>query len=197
MTITERIKKWSQMETVRIAFYFWAIILFALGVFFTMRFLSIDETDVRQWAESFGPFGWIFLLLATTASVIFSPLSAWTFIGVTVLMYNAWTGYFVGLAGGLIGGTVDYWLANKYGKIFIKKFIGPKTLKAVEEQGEKIKSKGVWTLFAIMPFSVDLTSYAAGLVGFPKKQFGIALAFGVFTNTLLLILLSLGVIELL
>jgi uncharacterized membrane protein YdjX (TVP38/TMEM64 family) len=164
-------------------------------VIWTLGYFDITLDDIRIFSESIGIFGPLILIAATTASLIFSPLSSASIVALSVVMYGPTQGYIIGVIAGLLGGYIDYTIAYLYGKSFIQRFIGPKTLQAVTDQGEKIKKKGAWSLLLAMPLSLDLVSYAAGLVQFKQSHFAIALVFGVLVNTLAVVLLTTGVIS--
>jgi uncharacterized membrane protein YdjX (TVP38/TMEM64 family) len=182
-------------EVVRIICYIILLFSIGYGIVSLFQYFGLGIEDVREFSESIGLFGPIILVLLITASLIFSPLSSGSVIALAVVMYGAVPGYIIGVVAGMLGGGADYYLASRYGKKFILRFVGPKTIKVVEEYGGKIKKRGLPALLIAMPLSLDLVSYGAGLVQFDKKQYAVSLVFGVLLNTLAIVLITTGFIS--
>jgi len=188
-------QKFFSKEWVRVVLYFVLLIAVFLLTIRVLDYFNLGIEELRALTQRFGIWGSLILVAATTASLVFSPLSSSSIIALGVVLYGPIVGYCIGFVSGMLGGLIDYTLAYRYGQRFIGRFVGPKTLLQIQTQGERVKLKGFWALLALTPLSLDLVSYAAGLVQFNTSKFVLALIFGVMVNTLVVVLLAAGVIQ--
>lgn len=107
--------------------------------------------------------GQLIYVLYLVAAVVFSPLNSLVIKPVVLLSYGYWTAVILAFIGTTIGGTVNFFLAKKFGRPIISKLAGEKPLKKIDDMTNAIGNQ-TFLLFRIVGANYyDYLSYAAGL----------------------------------
>jgi uncharacterized membrane protein YdjX (TVP38/TMEM64 family) len=143
--------------------------LAALIVFVTALTLLIQAVGVPQlqaWVESAGPLAPLAYITLKAITYIFAPLTSGpiqVFAG--TLFGNVWIGVLYTVIGETIGGSISFWIARRFGRPTVIRFVGKDGMQQVDEF--YYNRLGGWVPLAIarlVLFSFwDFLSYAAGL----------------------------------
>lgn len=141
----------------------------ALLIFVTVLTLFIQAVGVprlQAWVESAGPLAPLAYITMKALTYIFAPLTSGpiqVFAG--TLFGNVWVGVLYTVIGETIGGSISFWIARRFGRPAVIRFVGKDGMQQVDEFYHN--RLGGWIPLAIarlVLFSFwDFLSYAAGL----------------------------------
>ncbi len=163
-------------------FVFWFIVmavpivgviisLFSPNVFFT------EQENIRVWLNQFGIFGPVVFVGIQILQVIIAPISHYTTSVLGGFLYGAYLGSGLNWIGRIIGHLIAYWIAYRFGRIIVERFVNRETLNKFSHiiSGD---SNTLWLrvliifLMIFLPFFPDdEISYILGLAAFPFKYF--------------------------
>ena len=136
------------------------IVAFSVVLFFVGQ--KIPKEGITQLVQNSGPWAPIVYIILHQLSFVFAPISGFPFLiagfylfGKTVIVYN----YFIVI----IGSSINFWLAKKWGRPIVQKFVGKNSLDRIDSL---TKEYGVKTLIALRILNGgigDFVSYAYGL----------------------------------
>ena len=142
---------------------------------------SIIQTDIESVAEfisSFGIIASIIFLALVIVEVVVAPIPALVLYLAGGYLFGWFLGGTLAVLGNLIGATIDFEIARKYGRRFFMKYIKPKQRKRFDKYA---KNHGGLTIFLlrINPFtSSDIFSYLAGLTNMSRLSLILGTLFG-------------------
>lgn len=86
----------------------------------------------------------------------------------------------VRILGGLLGASINYHLAHRYGRPLLEKLLSKKNYNAVEDLSGKFNWKQFFIITMIPIINTELMAYVGGLgkIGFRKTMFTLLLAIG-------------------
>lgn len=123
---------------------------------------QIPKEGVESFIQNSGPAAPIIYILTHQLSYVLAPISGLPFLvagfylfGKTVIVYN----YFVII----LGATINFWIARKWGRPIVSKLAGADTVKKIDELSQNY---GVVTLIALRMLQGgigDFVSYGYGL----------------------------------
>ena len=125
---------------------------------------SNDEARIEQWVSGFGWFGPIILVLAMVAQMFLIIIPSVALMVVSVLAYGPIWGSLIIFLSVFVASSVGYAIGNYFGDFIVKKLIGGKTEKKIENF---INDYGFWAVVVtrINPFlSNDAISFVAGIL---------------------------------
>lgn len=154
------------------------IIAILLSILLIYVLGNIEESTIQKFIVSWGDFSIIAIIILLLASQVFAPFSGAPvmFIGFKVIGFSSTMilFYFVSI----LSSIINFWIAKKFGRGLVAKFIG---LKALEKVDAIAKSEErallIWSRIVGYYF-FDLISYAIGLTNISFKKY--------FASTLLL-----------
>lgn len=145
-------------------------VLFGTLAFVAITLLMLTAIEwvgvgrIQAYIENAGalaPFAYIALKAVT---YIFAPLSAGPIQLSSGLLFGLWPGIFYSLLGEVIGGSISFLIARKWGRPVVARFVGANSITRVDRL---IAGLGGWWALAysrLFLFSIyDFVSYAAGL----------------------------------
>jgi uncharacterized membrane protein YdjX (TVP38/TMEM64 family) len=140
------------------------LIVFVTVVTFLMNWIGIPELQrVIEEAGAFAPLAYIVL---KTLTYVFAPLTSGPIQVVAGTLFGSvWLGVLYTLIGEVIGGSISFWLARRFGRPMVAKLVGRDGMAQVDDF---VQNKlGGWQSLAIarvVLFSLwDFISYAVGL----------------------------------
>lgn len=139
------------------------------GVFLAVMTIGINAIGldrIQAFIEEAGPLAPLAYIALKAATYIFAPLTSGPIQVVAGAIFgNVWLGVLYTLIGEVLGGSISFWIARRFGRPVVQRFVGKQGMKQVEEFYET--RMGGWRSLAIariVLFSVwDFLSYAAGL----------------------------------
>jgi uncharacterized membrane protein YdjX (TVP38/TMEM64 family) len=143
---------------------------------------SVGVPELQRFIKDAGPLAPLAYIVMKALTYVFAPLTSGpiqVFAG--TLFGNVWLGVLYTLIGETIGGSISFWIARRFGRPRVAKFVGAEGMKQVDEFYHN--RLGGWMPLAVarlVLFSFwDFLSYAAGLapVSFRAYVF-VSLVFG-------------------
>lgn len=128
------------------------------------------DLQVKEFTQSLGVWGYLFLLLGIAIGGIIVPLSSLPFLLAGLALYGFWTTFILYYLGNtIIAPIIDFWIARKFGRPAVLKLAGKKALKQIDKIAEVtgVKALAILRLFGGVLF--DSVSYAMGLTSIPFK----------------------------
>lgn len=139
-------------------------ILFMTVMVFAINAIGVENLQI--FIEDAGPWAPLVYISLKAITYIFAPLTSGPIqIIAGTLFGNIWLGVLYTLIGEVIGGSVSFWIARKFGRSFIRRLVGDSAMNQIDDFYEKRMGGWVSLVAArIILFSVwDFLSYAAGL----------------------------------
>ncbi len=157
-------------------------VLISIFLYFWGR--QIPEEAIESFVQEAGPWAPIAYILVHQISYVLAPISGFPFFvagfylfGKTVIIYS----YFVFI----LGSTINFWVARRWGRSLVSKFAGEGALKKIDQLS---KEYGIITLIALRMLQGgigDFISYAYGLTPMKFSTYIIASALAVIPGTVL------------
>lgn len=138
-------------------------------IFVTVLTLAVQTIGVEKLQgaiEDAGPAAPLFYILLKAVTYIFAPLTSGPMQVVAGTLFGSvWLGVLYTLIGEVLGGSVSFWIARRFGRGVATRFVGEAGMAQVDQfYAERM---GGWRSLAvarIVLFSLwDFLSYAAGL----------------------------------
>ncbi|MGE0544549.1 MAG: TVP38/TMEM64 family protein [Dehalococcoidia bacterium] len=159
--------------------------LLAVGVAFSFafdfvisRFVQLDEARIVGWIEGFGALGPIIYILLLAATIIFTPLPSVVVIGAGGLAFGTGLGVVYTIAGGMIGATINFFIARRLGRGFVERRLGDRAMAQIDMYADRMGATLVFLTRLIPLFNFDWVSYAAGLTRMKYQSYAIASVLG-------------------
>lgn len=146
-----------------------------LSGLFAYQFLQGDAFQTYiMWAQGNVVFYVGILVFLKMLSVIYPPLPSiiLTWSAIPVLGWPS--AYLIDYAGGFLGASVSYWLAQKYGLPILRKLLSEDAVQKIDrlkvKKGREIE--GVIVLRVLLGTTIiEAVSYGAGLLKIPYRKF--------------------------
>jgi uncharacterized membrane protein YdjX (TVP38/TMEM64 family) len=155
--------------------FLYGILVFLLVVlglyFFQKQGPQFNTTQVKELIRSFGILGPLVFMLFNTASIVFAPLTALPLWAASLALYGFWPTLlyiFISFYGGAIA---NFWIARRWGRPVVSKFVGKKGIKKVDEMTEVVGLQILLIIRLIGGASSDYVAYAAGLTNIEFKPY--------------------------
>jgi uncharacterized membrane protein YdjX (TVP38/TMEM64 family) len=164
------------------------LIVFVAAV--TMLMNAVGIPQLQQWIENAGPLAPLAYIALKATTYVFAPLTSGpiqVFSG--TLFGNVWLGTLYTIIGEVIGGSISFWIARRFGRPVVARFVGKDGMQQVDAFYER--RLGGWMPLAIartILFSFwDFLSYAAGLAPVKFRTYVIVSTVCGFFPTLLFV----------
>lgn len=145
-----------------------------LLAFITVLVLGINAIGVerlQQAIQDAGVFAPLVYIAIKALTNVFAPLTSGPIQVVAGTLFDSlWLGVLYTLIGEVLGGSIAFWIARRFGQPVIRRFVGEKGLVQISQIYEK--QLGGWISLAVARvflFGIwDFISYAAGLARIVK-----------------------------
>jgi uncharacterized membrane protein YdjX (TVP38/TMEM64 family) len=142
------------------------------------RFVHLDEQQIVGWIEDRGALGPIVYILLLASTIIFTPLPSVVVDIAGGLVFGTFFGTIYTLAGGMLGATVNFYVARWLGRHFVERKLGRQAMAQIDGLAERMGGKLIFLTRLIPLFNFDWVSYAAGLTRISFKTYAIASLLG-------------------
>lgn len=143
--------------------------------------ITHEPEELRSWILSFGLFSpLLYILLCSLRPLILFPFLILTIAG--GLAFDAVLGTILTIIGGLIGGSISFFITRQYGDLL--KLERRESLRKLEK---KIEERGFQyvLILRVLPFlNFDLVSYISGLSSVRYKAYFVATLLGMIPGTI-------------
>ncbi len=186
MELKERIKNHSlykkTLENRYLAIFLLLVIILMTYSYFkegiVYQISDVNLEGVKNFINSFGNFSWIIYVLTLILISIFPVPS--TIINVAgSLSFGPLNAVFLTLIGAVLGNSIDYFIARRYGYEHIKQIINEKRREKFDDYSKKYGYLVLFILRLNPLTSTDIFSYLSGLIGMPFKKFLLSTIFGI------------------
>ena len=132
----------------------------------TLGMNAIGEDNIRKAIEEAGIFAPLVYIAIKALTYIFAPLTSGPIQVIAGRLFGSIElGVLYTLIGEVLGGSISFWIARRFGRPVVLRFVGKKGMEQVEDFYQN--RMGGWISLAVarlILFSVwDFLSYAAGL----------------------------------
>jgi len=154
----------------KIVYILVSLLLIVLLIYISNRF---SPQDISTFITKAGPLAPVLYVLIQIIGQIFAPLStsALFVAGFIIFGKNA---IFYSVLTWLISSITNFYLARKFGKKVLKRFIGEEGIIRIEEIAERIDTKRFYLLRFSTFYINDFASYAFGLTRIPFFKYYMA-----------------------
>ena len=161
------------------------IVVILLSLFLKWLLPVMGSNEFRGFTESMGIFGPLVVIIYIVVSHIVAPLAGLPGVLLGASIYGiAKTALFLYIAG-LISAAINFWISRRFGREWVMKLAGKKTMKQVDDfvdvAGVKVLIAGRLCGFALF----EVISYTAGFTNMKfKTYFIITLVFSAIPASL-------------
>lgn len=159
-----------------------AFILVTVALMVGIQAVGLER--IRQTIEDAGPLAPLAFILAKILTYVFAPLSSGPIQLSAGILFGLWPGTFYTLIGEVIGGSISFLIARRFGRPIVRRLVGEDGLRKVDSFYETV---GEWRslLYArLFLFSIyDFISYAAGFTPLKFRSYVLVSIFVGFIPT--------------
>ncbi|OGC44896.1 hypothetical protein A3J98_02120 [candidate division WS6 bacterium RIFOXYC1_FULL_33_10] len=151
----------------RVIYTLISLLLITLLIYFSTRYSSQEISQIISKAGILAP---ILYILIQIAGQIFAPLSTSALFIAGFIMFGR-VAVLYAVITWLISSITNFYLARKYGKRVLKRFIGEQGVERIEGIAQRIDNKTFFILRLSTFYINDFTSYAFGLTKISFKRY--------------------------
>ena len=169
--------------TTRQALFLLGFLAFGVAVSYALdwviaQFIRLDEQRIVDWIERFGVLGPVVYMLILASTIIFTPLPSVIVDIAGGLAFGVLLGTVYTMLGGMLGATVNFYVARRLGRHFVERRLGQQAMNQIDGLADRMGAKLIFLTRLIPLFNFDWVSYAAGLTRISFKTYAVASALG-------------------
>ena len=157
---------------------------------------SIGLEQVQALVTSAGPLAPIVYVLLKAVTLVITPLTGSPLRLMAGVLFGYWEGVALSVLGGVLGGSINFWIARRFGRDVVTRLLGARTLARVEPMLDKL---GNWKALALARMFVaplwDVLSYAVGLTRLRYRTYLIVASIGELFSSMILVGVGTSVVE--
>lgn len=132
----------------------------------------IGLENIRAFIEQAGIFAPLIYIAIKAATYVFAPLSSGPLQLSAGVMFGFWQGTLYTLIGEVIGGSISFLIARRYGREVVRRFVRDDGLQKVDDFVNQIVDWKTLIYARLFLFSIyDFISYAVGLTRLPFRTY--------------------------
>jgi uncharacterized membrane protein YdjX (TVP38/TMEM64 family) len=157
----------------------WGLILFGVALtgaygwkslFALLRLMLSDPDGLRMVVVSWGPWGMLALIGLQVAQTLIAPIPGQGLGIVSGYLYGPWLGTLINMTGTLIGSGIAIWLARRFGRPLVERWVPPKRLAHLDRLAKQ-RGPAFFFLIFLFPFLPDdAACFVAGLSPLPLGE---------------------------
>jgi uncharacterized membrane protein YdjX (TVP38/TMEM64 family) len=152
------------------------IVLLLTGYLFPNSFFNSQER-IREFIAPYGPWAPVIFILLQILQVVITPLSHYVVGLAGGYLFGPWYGTLYNWIGRVIGAAIAFFLARKFGRKIVTRFVKKENLKKYDRLFEK-GSVFLFLMYFLPLFPDDELSYLAGFSSMKTRIFLIAMMLG-------------------
>lgn len=135
-----------------------------IGLFLLVSYYIQNNTEkIKDSIEGYETLGIFIYILALIISIVIAPVSVLPLIPIASNIYGWFFTGIMNYIGWFLGSVIAFFIAKRYGKPIVKRFVSLQRIKEIEDKIPK-KNKFFSLIFLrIIAFPADVFSYALGL----------------------------------
>lgn len=137
-----------------------------------------NQEQILAWVEGLGAWGPIAIILLEMIQALLAPIPGQAIEAVSGYLYGPWWGTLFPMIGMVIGSSIIFLLARRFGRPLVIRLVGKKSMARLDDL-ERRGGAPFFFLIWLLPFAPDdLACVAAGLTPMPFRQFLILMTLG-------------------
>jgi len=166
------------------------------GVAFFLAIQAIGPEHLQEVVTSAGPLAPVVYVLLKAATLVVTPLSGTPLRLVAGALFGYWEGVALSVFAGVLGGSINFWIARRYGRSVVTRLLGAGTLARVDPMLDRL---GNWKMLALARVVLaplwDVLSYGVGLTRLRYRTYVSVAFFGDLIPTMILVGVGTSVME--
>jgi uncharacterized membrane protein YdjX (TVP38/TMEM64 family) len=146
--------------------------------FVIARFVNLEAERIEGWIDGFGLLAPLVYILLLGSTIIFTPLPSVPVDIAGGLAFGTLLGTVYTMIGGMLGATVNFFVARRLGRHFVERKLGKQAMDQVDSLADRMGFKLIFLTRLIPLFNFDWVSYAAGLTKMRYGPYAISSALG-------------------
>lgn len=142
------------------------------------RFVNLDAERIQRWIDGFGLLAPIAYIALLSLTVIFTPLPSVPVDIAGGLAFGLVMGTVYTIIGGMIGATVNFYVARRLGRGFVERRLGRQAMAQIDSLVERMGARLIFLTRLIPLFNFDWVSYAAGLTRMRFRAYALSSVLG-------------------
>lgn len=145
-----------------------------ITVALTLLLNRVGADELQAFIAGAGPVAPLLYMLSRTVGFVIAPLSTGPVQFAAGALFGLVPGTIYSLIGELIGGSINFWIARRFGRPVVKRLAGEEGMARIETFYHQ--AGDVWALVYARFFlfaAYDFLSYAAGLTPLSYRQYAL------------------------
>lgn len=145
---------------VRLQIGVFLVLLISVALYFASK--QVPQESVQLFIQSYGPLAPVIYIILHQLTIVLAPLNGFPFLIAGFFLFGPQVAFY-SFVSSIIGYSINFWIAKKWGRPVVKKLAGEDSLTKIDKFA---KEYGLGTLFILRMFLIglgDYVSYAYGL----------------------------------
>ncbi|AFZ30438.1 SNARE associated Golgi family protein [Gloeocapsa sp. PCC 7428] len=169
------------------------VLLVAVGIWFVNR-VGIEQ--VRANVDQLGVWAPLAVISLRMVSVVIPALPSTAYSILSGVLFGFAQGIVVIAIADLIACNLNFYIAKRYGRSLVQKFVGQRFISRVDSLSQKYLERNIFLVTGfLMTGLFDFVAYAVGLTQMKWRSFILALILGIAISTPPIVALGAGVFE--
>ncbi|MCC7372455.1 MAG: TVP38/TMEM64 family protein [Chloroflexi bacterium] len=170
--------------------------LVACGVAFFVAVQMIGAERLQAMVTASGPLAPVVFVLIKALTVVITPLSGTPLRLAAGALFGFWEGVALSVLASVLGGSINFWIARRFGRGVVARLLGPRTLWRVEPMLDRL---GTWKALILARVVLaplwDVLSYGVGLTRLRFRTYATVALIGDVIPTMILVGVGTSVME--
>ncbi|OKH24239.1 TVP38/TMEM64 family protein [Chroogloeocystis siderophila 5.2 s.c.1] len=169
------------------------VLLIAVGIWFVNR-VGIEQ--IRANVDQLGVWAPLAVISLRMISVVIPALPSTAYSILSGVLFGFAQGIVVIAIADLIACNLNFYIAKRYGRNLVQKFVGQRFMSRVDSLSQKYLERNIFLVTGfLMTGLFDFVAYAVGLTQMKWRSFILALILGIAISTPPIVALGAGVFE--
>lgn len=166
------------------------------GVAFFLALHALGEERLQQLVASAGPLAPVVYVVLKAATLVVAPLSGSPLRMVAGALFGYWEGVALSVFAGVLGGSINFWIARRFGRGVVVRLLGAGTLARVDPMLDRLANWKALALARVVLAPLwDVLSYGVGLTRLRYRTYVCVAFFGDLVPTMILVGVGASVME--
>lgn len=142
-----------------------------------LAFLT-DAAEIRRIVQGFGVWGPLALIALQASQVVLAPVPGQVLAVVAGYLYGPWWGTLYNLLGIVLGSTIAFWLAKRFGRPYVASIVHEDVLAGFDAIDDDHIRVALFVMFLVPGLPDDALCFVGGLTRIPLWQLVVLAAVG-------------------
>ncbi len=171
------------------------VVASAVAIFVVIHLVGPER--LQDLVQAAGPFAPIVFVLLKASTVVVTPISGTPLRFAAGALFGFWEGVAFSVCGSVLGGSINFWIARRFGRRIVVRLLGAGALARVEPLLGRL---GNWRALVLARLVLaplwDILCYGVGLTRLRFRTFLIVAVLGDLLPTMLLVGVGSSIMEL-